>query len=103
MRDFPWEDIFEISASAAASERCDWLQVGIYVYIPHRKYEVRPHSSPWFSAPSPVAIVYRNHFFHLHQQNKSAETKEKFKRLVIVAKRFLNLPNMHMLIKQKSP
>ena len=92
MRDFPWEDIFEINASAAASERCDWLQVGIYVYIPHRKYEVRPHSSPWFSAPSPVAIVY-----------KSAETKEKFKRLVIVAKRFLNLPNMHMLIKQKSP
>ena len=103
MRDFPWEDIFEISASAAASERCDWLQVGIYIYILHRKYEVRPHSSPWFSAPSPFAIVYRNHFFHLHQQNKSAETEEKFKRLVIVAKGFLNLPNMHMLIKQKSP
>ena len=32
-----------LSASAAASEFCEWIQVGIDVYIPHRKYQVKPH------------------------------------------------------------
>ena len=41
--DVPWEDIFKLSASAAASEFCEWAQVGIDVYIPHRKYQVKPH------------------------------------------------------------
>ena len=45
-RDVPWEDIFKLSASAAASEFCEWVQVGIDVYIPHRKYQVKLHSSP---------------------------------------------------------
>ena len=44
LRDVPWEDIFKLSASAAASEFCEWVQVGIDVYIPHRKYQVKPHS-----------------------------------------------------------
>ena len=48
LRDVTWEDIFKLSASAAASELCEWVQVGIDVYIPHRKYQVKPHSSPWF-------------------------------------------------------
>ena len=30
-----WKDIFKLSASAAASEFCEWFQVGIDVYIPH--------------------------------------------------------------------
>ena len=34
-RDVPWEDIFKLSASAAASEFCNWVQGGIDVYIPH--------------------------------------------------------------------
>ena len=38
LRDVPWEDIFNLSASAAVSEFCEWVQVGIDVYIPHRKY-----------------------------------------------------------------
>ena len=50
LRDVPWEDIFKLSASAAASEFCEWVQVGIDVYIPHRKYQIKPLSSPWFSA-----------------------------------------------------
>ena len=37
-RDVPWEDIFKLGASAAASEFCEWVQVGTDVYIPHRKY-----------------------------------------------------------------
>ena len=36
LRDVPWEDIFKLGASAAASEFCEWVQVGIDVYIPHR-------------------------------------------------------------------
>ena len=55
LRDVPWEDIFKLSASAAASEVCEWLQVGIDVYIPHHKYQVKPHSSPWFSTACAAA------------------------------------------------
>ena len=82
LRDLPWEDIFKLSASAAASEFCEWVQVGIDVYIPHRKYQVKPHSSPWFSASCAAAIVHRNHFFHLHQKDKSSESKVKFRQAI---------------------
>ena len=61
LRDFPWEDIFKLSASA--SEFCEWFQVGTDVYIPHRKYQAKPHSCPWFSAACAAAIAHRNHFF----------------------------------------
>ena len=63
LRDVPWEDIFKLSASAASSKFREWVQVGLDVYIPHRKYQVKPHSSPWFSAASATAIVHRNFFF----------------------------------------
>ena len=43
LRDVPWEDIFQLGASAAASEFCEWVQVGIDVHIPYRKYQVKPH------------------------------------------------------------
>ena len=79
LRGNPWEDIFKLGASAAASEFCEWVQVGIDVYIPHRKYQVKPHSSPWFSAACAAAIVHRNHFFHLYQKDKSSDSKVKFK------------------------
>ena len=46
LRDVPWEDIFKLGASAAASEFCEWVQVEIDVYISIRKYQVKPHSSP---------------------------------------------------------
>ena len=32
LRDVPWEDIFKLGASAATSEFCEWIQVGIDVY-----------------------------------------------------------------------
>ena len=63
LRDAPWDDIFKLSTSAGASEFCEWFQVGIDVYLPHRKYQIKPHSSPWFSAAFAAAIVYGNHFF----------------------------------------
>ena len=69
LRDVPWENIFKLSASAAGSEFCEWVQVGIDVYITHRKYQAKPHSwlnltqakphsSPWFSAACAAAIAF---------------------------------------------
>ena len=63
LRDVSWEDISKLSAPAADSEFCEWLQVGINVYIPHRKYKVKPNSSSWFSAACTTVIDHRNHFF----------------------------------------
>ena len=63
LRDVLWENIFQLSASAAPSEFCEWVQIGIDVYVPHRKCQVKPHSSPWFSAACAAAVVHRNHFF----------------------------------------
>ena len=37
-RDVTWEDIFKFRASATAREFCECVQIGIDVYIPHRKY-----------------------------------------------------------------
>ena len=75
LRDFPWQDISKLGASTAASEFFDWVQIGIDVHIPHRKCQAKPHSSQWFSASCAAAIVYRNHFFRLHQKDKSCDSK----------------------------
>ena len=87
LRDVPWEDIFKLGA--AASEFCEWVQVGIDVYIPHHKYQVKLHSSPWFSASCAAAIVHSNHFFRLYQQNKSSESKVKFRQASNCCQRIL--------------
>ena len=89
LRDILWEDIFKLSASAAASDFFEWVQVGIDVYIPRRKYQVMPHSSPWLSAACTATIVHRNHFFCWHQQNKSSESKVKFRQASNRCKRVL--------------
>ena len=101
LRDVPWEDIFKLSASAAASEFCEWLQVGIDVYIPHRKYQVKPHSSPSFSAACAAAIVHGNHFFRLYQQNKSSESKVKFRQASNHCKRVLEAAKLAYATKTK--
>ena len=101
LRDVPWEDIFILSVSAAASEFCDWVQVGIDAYIPHRKYQVKPHSSSWFSTACAAAIVHRNHFFRLYQQNKSSESKAKFRQASNRCKRVLEAAKLAYATKTK--
>ena len=54
-RDVPWEDIFKLSASAATSEFCEWVQVVL---------------------PQFIEITL---FIFIYQQNKSSESKEKFR------------------------
>ena len=42
LRDLRWGNIFKLDTSAAAaSEFCEWVQVGIDVYISHGKYRVK--------------------------------------------------------------
>ena len=76
--DVSWEDVFKLRASAAASEFCEWVQVGIDVYIPHREYQVKPHSHPWFSAAFAAAIGLVNNFL-VYQKNKSSDSRVKFR------------------------
>ena len=89
LRDVPWEDI------------CEWVQVGIDVYIPHRKYQVKSHSSPWFSAACAAAIVHRSHFFRLYQQNKSSESKAKLRQASNRCKRVLEAAKLAYATKTK--
>ena len=89
MRDVPWENIFKLGASGAASKFGEWVGVGTDVYIPHRKYQVKSLSSPWFSASCTAAIVHRNHFFCLYQKDKSSDSKVKFRQASNHCKRVL--------------
>ena len=83
LRDAPWEDIFKFGAFAASSESCERVQVGIDVYIPHRKYQVR------------------NHFFCLYQREKSSDSKVKFRQASNHCKRVLEAPKLAYANKTK--
>ena len=60
LRDIPYEEIFKLGAFAAGgrfcwrvqvgfAEFCAWIQLVFGLHIHHRKYQVKPHSSPCFS------------------------------------------------------
>ena len=89
LKDVPWEDILKLSASAASNKFCEWVQVGNDVYIPHCRYQVKPHSSSRFSAACAASIVHRNHFFHFYQQDKSSKSKAKYRQASNCWKRVL--------------
>ena len=55
--------LFKLGVSAAASEFCEWAQLGIDVFILHCKYHVKPHSSSWFLVACAAVIAHINHFF----------------------------------------
>ena len=42
-----------------------WVEGGIDVYIPHRKYQGKPHPSSRFSTACGAAIVHRNNLLCL--------------------------------------
>ena len=102
-----WEmfhgSIFKLGASAATSEFCEWVRVGIDVYIRRRKYQVMPHSSSWFSASCAAGIIHRNQFFRLYQKDTSSGSKVKFRQAGNRCERVLEAANLHVVIKQKSP
>ena len=100
MRDVLWKNLFKLSASAAVSEFCEWVQVGIDVCISNRNYQIRPHSSPWFSAVCTAAIIYRNRFFCLYQQNK-CECNVNFRQASNCCKRVLEASKLAYANKTK--
>ena len=102
LRDVLWEDIIKFSASTAASKSGEWVQVGIDVYIPHPKYQVTPHSSPWFLAAGAAAIVHENDFFVCTKRINLRKQKQSSDRLLIAVKGSSKLPYLHMLLKQKT-
>ena len=97
LRNVLWENIFKLSAYAAASEFCEWVQVGTDVYIHHRKYQVKFNSSSRFSAACAATIVHRNNFFRLYQQNKSFESKVKLRQASNHCKRVLEAAKLAYL------
>ena len=78
LRDVPWQTIFGYNVNKAAKEISDWIQIGIDCFIPHRKFQVKPHSLPWFTPSCADAIAHRNHFFHQFHRNKTKENKKLF-------------------------
>ena len=77
--------------------------MGIDVYIPHHKYQIKPYSSPWFSAACAAAIVHRNHFFRLYQREKSSDSKVKFRQTSNRCKRVLEAAKLAYASKTKQP
>ena len=64
-------------ATYDAKEITEWVEIGIVCYIPHRKFQLKPHSSPWFT-PCTADIAHRNHYFHQYHRNATPENKKLF-------------------------
>ena len=62
-----------------------------------------PHSSSWFSAACDAAIVHRNHFFCLHQKDKSSNSKVKFRQASNRCRRVLEAATLAHANKTKEP
>ena len=79
--------------------RLELMHIPLMVSI--RKYQVKPHSSPRFSAAWAAVIVPRNNFFRLYQQNKSCESKIKFRQASNFYKRVLEAAKLEYANKAK--
>ena len=75
-----------------------WLEL---MYIPNHKYQVKPQLSPWFSVACAAAIVHRNHLHYLFEQNKSSESKVKFRQASKHCKRVLETAKLAYATKTK--
>ena len=63
----------------SAQELAEWLQVGMEAYIPHRTYQVKPRSQPWFTPECAAAICQRNHFFHRYRRDSTTNNLNLFR------------------------
>ena len=89
LRYVPWEYVFKLGASSATNDIYEWVRAGIDVYITHKKYQVKPHSAPWFPDACAAAIVHRSHFICLYQKDKSSDSKVKLRQASNRCKRVL--------------
>ena len=102
LRDVPWEYIFKLSASAAASEYCGFRlkSMCISLIISIRLSLTHLHGFQLFVLLLQFVEIT---FFVCTNRINLLNLQESSDRLVIIAKGFLKLPNLYMLIKQKSP
>ena len=68
LRDVPLLDIFKHDPAYAPKKITEGVEIGIDCYIPLRKFQLKPHSSPWFT-PCAAAIAHRSHYFHQYHRN----------------------------------
>ena len=96
------EDIFKLSAFAVASDFCEWVQVGndVYILIVSIMLSLTHLNGLQLLVLSPYFIEIT--FFLCTNRINLLNLKESSGRLVFIAKGFLKLPNLHMLIKQES-
>ena len=55
------------------------IQNGMKAYIPHRSYQVKPHSQPWFTPECAAAICQRDHFFNQYKRDRTAGNLDQYR------------------------
>ena len=75
LRDVPWNDVFLLPANECAVEIAEWIRLGIDEFIPHRRFQVKPHAAPWFSPECSAAIATRNHHFHRYRRHPNVNNR----------------------------
>ena len=95
-RDVPWLDIFGHNVNQAGKKISDWIQIGIDCFIPHRKYQMKPDSLPWFT-PSAIAhiVIF---IFTSFIGRKLGRMRSSLVLLGNIVKGFLKRPNPTMLM-----
>ena len=79
LTDAPLDYFFRFRANKLATLLSEWILNGIDLFIPHRRFQQKPHSQPWFSPACAAAIAHRNHFFHLYHQDPNSHTKSQYR------------------------
>ena len=72
------------------------------MYIIHRKYQVKPHSSLWFTPDYSAAMLIEIATFIFINNLEHLNLRPNSDRLVIVARWFWSSPNIHMLRRLKN-
>ena len=67
-----------MKADECAAEITSWIHSGINAFIPSKRFQVKPHSSPWFTPACAAAIAHRNHYFHIFHRDNSNENKHNY-------------------------
>ena len=93
--DAPVKHFYKFRASKLASLISDWIRNGIDIFIPHKKFQQKPHSQPWFTPACAAAISHRNHYFHAYHRNPSDITRFDFRTTSNRCKYVLNAAKDH--------
>ena len=98
--DVSWKGALSENQMRFLSRLAPYICICIYIYI--LSYQVKLHSSPWFSAACTAAIDHGNHFC-LYLKNKSAEFQVRFRQVSNHYKRVFEAAKLaYKLIKQES-